>query len=525
MSWLRRIFVKSSEAEGVKLVKLRTVRFRHLLRHYGKFLDLQADAAEKQTGEYVLDKQYILSMAEILFEVADTVVFDLNVMTNQRCTSFYPLMDQFHAEIKKSLTSRTDEAKRRKEAGKRSEKRKGAYSPASEGSLMQAIARYPLLYGQKGRVACRGVAAGPVFNLSTEKDPERLPAGAVLVATKIEPKAELLRAVQKAAAILTDSGRPTDQIAGAAREFRIPTIVGLQNASEQLMTGTVVTVDADENTVYLGRLHELLDYYREERLGPEEELEYVLLRSLRQAVFPLTIGQGEGTEYGIDECKTLHDIVHLAQEMAGETLTELVTGRRDLRRASIGLNAGFDASMNGIFLNEGQVSAPLDGKLEIRATKSLPLCAFASGVVDLRRGQGPAMHSPSAVDKITAIVDDEYAHIILFQPSGFDMVDSYMSESKESNYIYCRFIAGAHEVDLAAGRSKVAGEILSRLNFVTARTGRGVTGWIGNLPRGELHERLLRIGRLVGCFKEMDAGDWRNPKVQERVENFILHSV
>ena len=277
MSWLRRIFVKSSEAEGVRLVKLRTVRFRHLLRHYGKLLDLQADAAEKQTGEYVLDKQYILSMAEILFEVADTVVFDLNVMTNQRCTSFYPLMDQFHAEIKKSLTSRTDEAKRRKEAGKRSEKRKGAYSPASEGSLMQAIARYPLLYGQKGRVACRGVAAGPVFNLSTEKDPERLPAGAVLVATKIEPKADpdrrlisvvgpggtgktllVSEAVQKAAAILTDSGRPTDQIAGAAREFRIPTIVGLQNASEQLMTGTLVTVDADENTVYLGRLHELI---------------------------------------------------------------------------------------------------------------------------------------------------------------------------------------------------------------------------------------------------------------------------
>ena len=89
MSWLRRIVGTPSEAEGVRLVKLRSTRFMHLLRHYGKFLDLLADADEKQAGDYVLDKQYIVSMAEILFEAAETVVFDLNVMTNQRCGAFY----------------------------------------------------------------------------------------------------------------------------------------------------------------------------------------------------------------------------------------------------------------------------------------------------------------------------------------------------------------------------------------------------------------------------------------------------
>ena len=269
MSWLRRIFGTPSEAEGVRLVKLRSTRFRHLLRHYGKFLDLLGDAAEKQAGDYVLDKQYIVSMAEILFEVAETVVFDLNVMTNQRWSSFFEIMDRLHTEVKKSLASWSDDSQRPEEGAK--DFVQSGKSDVSVGgdSLVEAIARYPLLYRQKGQVACRGVAAGPVFNLCTEKDPERLPAGVVLVAPEIKPEAELLRAIRTAAAILTDSGKPASHMASIAREFRIPTIVGLQDASVQLATGTLVTVDADENTVYLGRMQELLDYYQEERLRPE----------------------------------------------------------------------------------------------------------------------------------------------------------------------------------------------------------------------------------------------------------------
>ena len=160
MSWLRRIFGTPSEAEGVRLVKLRSTRFRHLLRHYGKFLDLLGDAAEKQAGDYVLDKQYIVSMAEILFEVAETVVFDLNVMTNQRWSSFFEIMDRLHTEVKKSLASWSDDSQRPEEGAK--DFVQSGKSDVSVGgdSLVEAIARYPLLYRQKGQVACRGVAAG-----------------------------------------------------------------------------------------------------------------------------------------------------------------------------------------------------------------------------------------------------------------------------------------------------------------------------------------------------------------------------
>jgi pyruvate,water dikinase len=524
MSWLRRIVGTPSEAEGVRLVKLRSTRFRHLLRHYGKFLDLLADAAEKQAGDYVLDKQYIVSTAEILFDVADTVVFDLNVMTNQRCGSFYEIMDRIHTEVKKSLASWSDDSKRQEEAG--TPLGQNGKSSVSIGSdrLVDAIARYPVLYRQRGQIACRGVAAGPVLNLCTEKNPERFPAGAVLVASEIKPEAELLRAMRNAAAILTDGGKPASHMASVAREFRIPSIVGLQDASKQLATGTLVTVDADENRVYLGRLQELLDYYREERLGSDEESEYILLRSLRRQVSQLTIGKGGGSPGdGIKDCKSLYDIIHLAQELAGEALVELVTGRRDVRRAGVGLNAGFAANLNAIFLSGVPAAVPPRGKLELRATDSLPLATFVAGVAAPHQELRPGTPPPSALEMIMAIVNDEHADIILQQPGGVDIVDAYLSESKESNYLYCRLISGAEEPDFAGDRGSIAGEILSRLDFATTRTNKAVTGWIGNLPRGELQERLLKVGRLAGYLKEMDAGGWRNVQVEERVENFMLH--
>ena len=300
--------------------------------------------------------------------------------------------------------------------------------------------------------------------------------------------------------------------------------MGLQDASKQLATGTLVTVDADENTVYLGRLEELLDYYRDERLGPDEESEYILLRSLRRQVSQLTIGKGAGSSGdGINDCRSLYDIVHLAQQMAGEALVELVTGRRDVRKAGVEVNAGFAATLNAIFLSGVPEAGPLRGKLELRAIDSLPLSTFVAGVAALHQELRPGTPAPSESEMITAIVNDEHADIILQQPGGSDIVDAYLSESKESNYIYCHLKAGSEAPDFAGGRGIIAGEILARLDFTTTHTNKAVTGWMGNLPRGELQERLLKVGRLAGYLKEMDAGGWRNIQVEERVENFMLH--
>ena len=63
----------------------------------------------------------------------------------------------------------------------------------------------------------------------------------------------------KAAAILTDAGSPTGHMALLAREFQVPTIINIGNATQILAPGQVVTVDANYNNVYEGLIPELLE--------------------------------------------------------------------------------------------------------------------------------------------------------------------------------------------------------------------------------------------------------------------------
>ena len=54
---------------------------------------LGADAAEKQSGEYILDRAYVLSLSDKAFETVQAMIYDLNVLTGQRHTGLYDTVD------------------------------------------------------------------------------------------------------------------------------------------------------------------------------------------------------------------------------------------------------------------------------------------------------------------------------------------------------------------------------------------------------------------------------------------------
>jgi hypothetical protein len=94
-SWFLKALRKESKAELAKQVRLRLVRFRRLLRQYGRMIALSADAAEKQSGEFILDKAYILTLSDKAFETIEGMIYDLNVLTGQQYLRFYDAVGAF----------------------------------------------------------------------------------------------------------------------------------------------------------------------------------------------------------------------------------------------------------------------------------------------------------------------------------------------------------------------------------------------------------------------------------------------
>ncbi|MFN3383452.1 MAG: pyruvate, water dikinase [Archaeoglobaceae archaeon] len=104
----------------------------------------------------------------------------------------------------------------------------------------------------KGLGASPGVAAGEVKIVSNERDIGKVRGGDVLVAVMTTP--DMVPAMKRASAIVTDEGGMTCHAAIVSRELGVPAVVGTKNATKVLKDGTFVTVDGEKGIVYLGKL-------------------------------------------------------------------------------------------------------------------------------------------------------------------------------------------------------------------------------------------------------------------------------
>ena len=91
--------------------------------------------------------------------------------------------------------------------------------------------------GEAGKGAGGGRGAGPV-HLDTETDPA---PGAVLVVRTLDPG--LAAVLPGLAGLVAETGSVLSHLAILAREYGVPTVVGLANATERFSTGAWVVVD------------------------------------------------------------------------------------------------------------------------------------------------------------------------------------------------------------------------------------------------------------------------------------------
>jgi pyruvate,water dikinase len=102
----------------------------------------------------------------------------------------------------------------------------------------------------KGLAASPGLASGPVRLYKEEESLDVVKKGDILVTVMTSP--DMVPAMTRAAAIITDEGGMTCHAAIVARELGTPCIVGSKEATKLLRDGMVVTVDGARGVVIEG---------------------------------------------------------------------------------------------------------------------------------------------------------------------------------------------------------------------------------------------------------------------------------
>ncbi len=99
----------------------------------------------------------------------------------------------------------------------------------------------------KGMCACMGKAKGTVKIINNPAEIKKMNKGDILVSIATNP--DLVPAMEKAAAILTDYGGVTSHAAIVSRELGVPCVIGLQKATKVFKDGDLVEVDATNGVV------------------------------------------------------------------------------------------------------------------------------------------------------------------------------------------------------------------------------------------------------------------------------------
>ncbi len=106
----------------------------------------------------------------------------------------------------------------------------------------------------KGLGASPGIGVGKVKIVLSSDEIDKVEEGDVLVTTMTTP--DMVPAMRKASAIVTDEGGLTCHAAIVSRELGVPAVVGTEKATKVLKDGMVVTVDGEKGIVYAGALKE-----------------------------------------------------------------------------------------------------------------------------------------------------------------------------------------------------------------------------------------------------------------------------
>ncbi|MCI4341158.1 MAG: phosphoenolpyruvate synthase, partial [Thermoplasmata archaeon] len=102
----------------------------------------------------------------------------------------------------------------------------------------------------RGFGASPGIAGGKVRRLLRAAETEQLKSGEILVTSMTTP--DMVPAMTRAAAIVTDEGGMTCHAAIVSRELGVPCIVGTRTATQVLQEGMEITVDGKLGTVTAG---------------------------------------------------------------------------------------------------------------------------------------------------------------------------------------------------------------------------------------------------------------------------------
>jgi pyruvate,water dikinase len=341
------------------------------------------------------------------------------------------------------------------------------------------------------------------------------------------------------AGLIATRGNPAGHLAALLREFGIPSLFGLAEAPVVLSPGQEVGLDATARKVYEGTPWPEV---RERVVARLKQIrERPVPNPLHDPVLQLNLTDPLSLAFRPSRCRSLHDVIRFCHEKAVAALFDT----SDRQMASFGrrpLTLKTEATLPFVVLDLGGSIDPescADGAVIPDAIRSRPFQALWQGVttpgvnwagrstVSLRGFASVVMAQQASVglralgDQNYILVSPDYLNMNARLAYHFAMIDAWVEETPENNFVNFRFRGGGASAERRDLRGRFLSEVLLRSGFNLDRRGDLVTAWLRRYPGKLSEDGLALLGRLMGCARQFDMILDSEAGVKHYVERFL----
>ncbi len=372
-----------------------------------------------------------------------------------------------------------------------------------------------------GVTASPGVACGPVHIVRSNVDLLQFLQGEVLVTA--HPLPQWAPLLNRAVAVLTETGSIAGHLATVAREFGVPALFGLAGVTDRLADNEVITVDSTGRCVYAGREEKVLA----NPLPPPNLMEGSPVQQVFKKVLlhisPLNLTDPNSPYFRPTECKTLHDITRFCHEKAVIEMFHRKTSKQRAKRLmgeratdwwiinlGDGFRPDFDNSSQTIQITD-IVSEPMlaiwGGITAIPWEGPPPVNLRGFGSILFRSAMNPSL-DPAVPSTMNAqnyfLVSRDFCNLSVRLGYHFAMVEAYVSDLLTESYVSFTFKGGAASDYRRYLRVSLIAEILEQFDFRIDRQSDALTARIERQTKDFILDRLRIIGHITIHTRQID---------------------